>query len=87
MSQTLTLSDEAYRALSVLASAQGQTPEALVEAWVASQTAQTESERDPYTNPRYYTTEAWFRHLGADDEMIREAMELAKQDDGSDADT
>lgn len=84
MSHTVTLSDEAYRALTGLASAQGQTPESLIEAWIIE--TQTEAARDPYTNPRYFSTAEWFRHLGADDEMIREALQRAKADDDSDAD-
>jgi hypothetical protein len=84
MSQMLALSDEACKTLTILANERGQSPEAFVEAMIAA--AQAEAERDPYTNPRYYTTEEWFRHLGADDDMIREAMQLAEKDDDGDAD-
>jgi hypothetical protein len=84
MSQTLSISDETYRTLTILANERGQSPEVFVEALIAE--ARAEAERDPYTNPRYYTTEQWFRHLGADEDMIREAMELAEKGDDSDAD-
>jgi hypothetical protein len=84
MSQTLSISDDAYRTLTVLANERGQSLEAFVEALIVE--AKAEAERDPYTNPRYYTTEEWFRHLGADDDMIREAIQLAEKDDDGDAD-
>ena len=79
MSQTLSISDEAYRTLCALASESGKTPEALIEAWVAA--AQAEAERDPYTDPRYQTFEEFFRALGMTAEEIRQARENAKAGD------
>lgn len=84
MSQTVSISDEAYQTLTMLARERGQPLEAFVEALIAE--ARADAIRDPYTNPCYFTTEEWFRHLGADDDMIREAMERAKKDDDGDAD-
>lgn len=85
MSHTIELPDETYRTLKALATEQGQTPEKLVELWVAHQT-QAAVERDPRTDPRYYETDEWLRHLGMSDEEIRRADELAALDEDADAD-
>ncbi len=78
---TLTISDRSYQKLQALAQKQGQTPEAFIESWVEQQEhEQREPGRDPYTNPRYYTTEEWFRHLGMTEEQIRRAAQEAQSD-------
>jgi hypothetical protein len=70
VSQTLQISDAAYRLLQELAAQQGQSPEALVEALIAS----------ARTGHRYYETDDWFRHLGVSEERIRRAREQADRD-------
>jgi predicted DNA-binding protein len=85
MSYTIELPEETYRSLKALATEQGQTPEKLVELWVAHQ-IQSASERNPRTDPRYYETDEWLRHLGMSDEEIRQAEELAALDEDADAD-
>jgi hypothetical protein len=79
MSQILSISDEAYRKLLALANERGQTPEALIEAWIAA--FQAETSRDPYTDPRYQTFEEFFEELGMTSEEIRQAKEKAKTGD------
>ncbi|GEM_PF-955534 len=75
---TLTISDRSYQKLQALAQEQGQTPEAFIESWVEQQGLERhDPEHDPYTNPRYYTTEEWFGHLGMTEEQIRRAAQLA----------
>lgn len=83
MRHTIDLSDESYDILVRLAQERGQTPQALIEAWVAEQ-ANPAPPRDPRTDPRYYTTEEWFRHLGASEERIQRIKEQAAQDTGAD---
>lgn len=80
MSHTIELPEETYRSLKALATEQGQTPETLVELWVAHQ-IQASIERNPRTDPRYYETDEWLRHLGMSDEEIQRAEELARLDD------
>ena len=82
MSRVIELSDEQYRTIELMATARGQTPEALLGEVI-------EGLRDPHVAPRYYETEDWFRHLGATEEQIAESARLAKleRDDGSHADT
>ncbi len=74
MSHVFELSDEQYEVLRRAAEARGETAETLL-------TALVEELRDPYTQPRYYETDEWLRHLGATDEQIREAERLAELDD------
>jgi hypothetical protein len=51
MSQTLTISDEAYRAIAVAAAARGEAPEAYLEAFALA------LERDP--EPAWFWTTDW----------------------------
>jgi DNA/RNA-binding domain of Phe-tRNA-synthetase-like protein len=78
MSHVVTLSDAAFHTLEAIASEQGQTPEALIEAWAAQQ-AQTRrsADRDPHTDPHYENYEEFFRGLGMSEEEIRQAKEAA----------
>lgn len=80
MSQTITISDEAYRTLRTIAGARGQTAEALIEAWAAVQ-ARHVGARDPLLEPQYYTPDEFLRRLGMSDADIRLAEELAARDD------
>jgi transcriptional/translational regulatory protein YebC/TACO1 len=84
MAHTLTVSDEVYQHLLTLAQAQGKTPEGVIET-LLSERGWREPGRDPNTNPRYYTTVEWFRHLGMTDEQIRRAAEEAEADSDADA--
>jgi hypothetical protein len=79
MSQTLSISDEAYRMLTALAHKRGQSPEAVVEVLIAE--ARAEAERDPYADPRYQSFEEFFRDLGMTEEDIQQAKENAKAGD------
>jgi len=79
MSQVIQISDDAFHILEVLAQREGQTPAKLVEAW-----AMDRAPHDPHKEPRYYTTDEWFRHLGVSEERIQAAKERAKQDCGDD---
>ena len=86
MSHTLTLSDEVYQRLEELAQAQGNTPEGVIEV-LLSERGWREPGRNPYTNPRYYQTDDWLRHLGATEEEIQQAKEeAAREEDGGQAD-
>lgn len=80
MSQTITISDKAYRTLRAIAGTRGQTAEALIEAWAAEQ-ARCEAERDPSVEPRYYTADEFLRRLGMSDTDIRLAEEVIARDD------
>jgi hypothetical protein len=80
MSQTLHISEAAYRVLSELAREQGQTPEALVESWVAQHSESAAGGRDPYTDPRYYTLDGWLRHLDVSEEVIERTTREAELD-------
>lgn len=88
MRHSVELSDEVYDILVRLAQERGQTPQALIEAWVTElKQAGRTSPRDPRTEPRYYTTEEWFRHLGISDERIQHIKDKAAHDtDAGDAD-
>jgi hypothetical protein len=82
MSHTISLSEAAYQTLSTLANEQGTTPEALIEAWAAQQAqVHAESERDPYTDPRYQTFDEFFLGLGMTEDEIREAKLAAQASD------
>ena len=66
MSKIITLTDEQYRTVERVATQRGQTPEALLAEVI-------EELRDPRTEPRYYETDDWLRHLGVSDERIQRA--------------
>jgi hypothetical protein len=65
MGHVITLSDEQYVTIARAAARQGTTPDAVLAELI-------ESLRDPYTQPRYYSTDDFLRHLGASDEEIAE---------------
>lgn len=75
MSKMIELSDERYQTLERAAAARGQTPETLL--------AQVIDEmRDPHTDPRYYETDDWLRHLGVSEDMIADVnREIADEED------
>jgi hypothetical protein len=73
----LTISERAYQTIQQLASEQGQTPEAFIEAWAEQQARRHSSERDPYTNPRYQTFDEFFHELGMTDEEIADSKARA----------
>lgn len=77
MSQILHISEDAYRLLEALAQREGQTPAEIVESWVVEH-----APRDPQKQPRYYTTDEWFRHLDMSEQDIAEAKESATADNG-----
>jgi hypothetical protein len=86
MRHTIEITEEAYQALLALAREQGNTPDAVVEAWATQHAlAQTSKARDPRVDPHYYTTDEWFRHLGMTDEQIRRAEDDAEAADDADA--
>ncbi|HEY7782449.1 MAG TPA: hypothetical protein VIC85_19815 [Ktedonobacterales bacterium] len=81
MTHAVYLSDAAYEALRTIAAERGESAEAILEAWVAEfAKAHRHDEHDPYTNPRYFTTDEFLRHLGMSDEEIQRADELAARD-------
>ena len=85
MGHTLTISDEAYEKLQVLARQHGKTMESLIET-LADQQVRTdwESPRDPHTDPRYYTFEEFFRHLGVSEERLRRLEQEDEEEDDAD---
>ena len=64
MNRVITLSDEQYRTIEEAARIRGQTPDTLLAHLI-------DELRDPHGSPRYYETDAWFRHLGMRDETLR----------------
>jgi hypothetical protein len=82
MTHAVYLSDAAYEALRTIAAERGESAEAVLETWGA-EFAKTHGpdDHDPYTNPRYFTTDEFLRHLGMCDEDIQQAEELAARDD------
>jgi len=77
MSQILHISEDAYRILESLAQREGHTPAEIVESWAVAH-----APRDPQTQPHYYTTDEWFRHLGMSEQDIAEAKASAAADVG-----
>jgi len=73
MSHALTISDNAYEMLKQIAEWQGQSPEAIVEGWIAA--------TSPGDDRSRYETEDWFRQLGVSEERIRKARERAASED------
>lgn len=70
MSHVIELSDDQYETLRKAAEARGESLAALL-------TTLVDELRDPLTQPRYYETEEWFRHLEDGD---------VDDDDSADAD-
>lgn len=78
MSHVIELTDEQYETLRTIAEARGQTPAAVIAAWL-----EEAGERDH--EPRYYETEEWLRHLGLSEAQIAESARMAAEDDDADA--
>ncbi|HST90555.1 MAG TPA: hypothetical protein VLJ14_19440 [Ktedonobacterales bacterium] len=79
MSHVIELTDEQYETLRKVAEACGQTPDAVIAAWL-----EEAHERD--REPRYYETDDWLRHLGVSEERIQRAnARIAAEDDDADA--
>ncbi len=79
MSHVIELTDEQYETLRKVAEARGQTPDAVIAAWL-----EEAHERD--REPRYYETDDWLRHLGVSEERIQRAnARIAAEDDDADA--
>jgi hypothetical protein len=78
MSKVIELSDEQYQIIERAAATRSQTPDAFLAQLI-------EELRDRHTDPRYYETDDWLRHLGVSEEVIAEVnRELA--DEAADAD-
>jgi len=80
MSKVIELSDEQYRIIERAAATRSQTPDAFLAQLI-------EEQRDRHTNPRYYETDDWLRHLGMSDEAIRRIDAEIKAEAETDADT
>lgn len=70
MGKVIELSDEQYRTIERAAVTRGQNPDTLLLRVVEQA---IEELRDPRTDPRYYETDDWLRHLGVSEERIQEA--------------
>ena len=80
MGHVITLSDEQYETITRAAANQGTTPDAVLAQLI-------ESLRDPYTQPRYYELEEWFRHLEGEDAEDSGAPQQEERHEGvADAD-
>ena len=77
MSHVLQIDDEQYQTLEKAATTRGQSIEMLLAEWV-------ETLRDRQTDPRYYETDDWLRHLGMSDEEIEESKRAAREDGDED---
>ncbi len=79
MSKVIKLSDDQYRTIERAAVTRGQSPDALLMRVVDQA---IEELRDPRTDPRYYETDDWLRHLGVSEDMIAEVnREMAEEED------
>lgn len=67
MSHAITVSDEDYEIIAQHAVSKGPHPDDLVAEWIA----------DLRETPTFFETDDWFRHLGATEEQIAEARQLA----------
>jgi cobalamin biosynthesis protein CbiD len=72
MSYVIELSDEQYETLQRAAEERGETLANLL-------TTLAEEVRSRKSPAHAYTTEEWFRHLGATDEQIAEARRIARE--------
>jgi hypothetical protein len=70
MSKIVELTDEQYYTVERVAVARGQTPDAFLAELIEQLATEPESSR-------FYETEDWFRHLGATDEQIAVAEQIA----------
>ncbi len=79
MGKVIKLSDDQYRTIERAAVTRGQSPDALLMRVVDQA---IEELRDPRTDPRYYETDDWLRHLGVSEDMIAEVnREMAEEED------
>jgi hypothetical protein len=65
MNRVISLTDEQYRTIEEAARLRGETPDTLLAHLI-------EELRDPRSNPRYYETDAWLRHLGMRADVVSE---------------
>ncbi len=80
MGKVIELSDEQYETIERVAAARGQTPGAVIAGLIAELAAQN--------GAQYYETDDWFRHLGASEEQIAVAQQIAEtRSNGYRADT
>ncbi|HLJ82526.1 MAG TPA: hypothetical protein VKT52_13630 [Ktedonobacterales bacterium] len=83
MSHTIELSDEQYEILREAAAARGESPDTVVAALIVEL-------RTTQSQPRYYETDDFLRHLGASEEEIaelnREIAEETAREAGANAD-
>jgi transcription initiation factor TFIIIB Brf1 subunit/transcription initiation factor TFIIB len=78
MSHVIELTDEQYETLRQVAVARGQTPDAVIAAWL-------EEARERAHEPRYYETDDWLRHLGVSEERIQRANARIAEEEGQEA--
>ncbi len=86
MGKAIEISDEQYQTIERAAVTRGQSPDALLMRVIDQA---IEELRDPRTDPRYYETDDWLRHLGVSEERIQEANArlMAHTMEAVDADT
>ncbi len=72
MSRVIELSDEQYLTVERVAANRGQTPAALIGDLIEDLGAHA-------SDPRYFETEGWFRHLGATEKQIAEAKRVVAE--------
>lgn len=77
MGRAIEISDEQYRTIAQAAASRGQTPDALLAAWI---------EDLRHTAPQGYETDDWFRHLGVSDAIIAQAKRDVREEAETDAD-
>jgi hypothetical protein len=78
MSKVITLTNEQYAVISHAAQAAGQSEEELLAQLI-------EALRDPMTQPRYFETDEWMRHLGVSEERITRIHEEVEAKDADEA--
>lgn len=87
MSHVIELTDEQYDTLRHAAEERGETLDRLLMRVVEELRDQRASAHPAYpAHPAHaYTTEEWFRHLGATEEQIAEARRIARERSDADA--
>jgi len=78
MGKVIELSDEQYRTIERAAATRGQSPDALLTRVVDQAIDEL---RDPRTDPHYYETDDWLRHLGVSDDLIAEVNREMAEDE------
>jgi hypothetical protein len=71
MGRVIELSDEQYQTIERVAAMRGQSPDALLAALIAGLSAENEGVDS-------YDTDEWFQHLGATEEQIAVAEQIAQ---------